>query len=68
MMLLLFFLAQNIDCGNTLEPPRHDVSSEYLQSMFCIKNKKKQSIPLYTPGLIYKIGVQVGISYTNIFS
>ena len=34
------FFAQNLDCGNTLEPPRQDGSSEYLQSMFCNKNKK----------------------------
>ena len=26
--------AQNIDCGYLLEPPRHDNSCEYQQSMF----------------------------------
>ena len=42
-----FFLivAQNIDCGYTLEPPRRGGSNEYPQSMFWIKNKKNR----YTP-------------------
>ena len=26
--------AQNIDCGNSLEPPRRDDSNEYPQSVF----------------------------------
>ena len=32
----LFFhsLTQNIDCGNTLEPPRRDGSNVYPQSKF----------------------------------
>ena len=39
-------LAQNIDCGYTLEPPRRGGgSNEYPQSMFWIKNKKN----IYTP-------------------
>ena len=34
--------AQNIDCENTLEPPRRGGSNEYPQSMFRIKNKKNR--------------------------
>ena len=37
--------AQNIDCGNTLEPPRRGGSNEYPQSAFLSRNKKK-CIPL----------------------
>ena len=34
----IFYISpQNIDCGYTLEPPRH----EYLQSMLLSRNKKK---------------------------
>ena len=31
---IFYFPAQNIDCGNSLEPPRRGGSNEYLQSMF----------------------------------
>ena len=34
-------MAQNIDCGYTLEPPRGG-SNEYQQSMFLSKNKKNR--------------------------
>ena len=51
--------AQNIDCGYG--------SNEYPQSMFWSKNKKK-GIPLHTPVLLYKSGVQGGIHYTDMFS
>ena len=40
-------IAQNIDCGNTLEPPCQDVSNQYTQSMFRIKNKKNRCTPVY---------------------
>ena len=38
----MFFenLAQNIDCGYTLEPPRRGGSNKYPQSMFWTENKK----------------------------
>ena len=39
--IFLFFFAQNIDCGYTLEPPHWGGSNEYPQSMFWSKNKKK---------------------------
>ena len=34
-------IAQNIDCGYSLEPPRQGGSNEYPQSMFFNRNKKK---------------------------
>ena len=33
--------AQNIDCENSLEPPRRGGSNEQPQSMFLSRNKKK---------------------------
>ena len=42
-MFLIF--AQNIDCGNTLEPPRRGGSNGYPQSMFWSKNKKNRHTP-----------------------
>ena len=64
---IFLILAQNIDCGYTLEPPRRGGSNEYQQSMFWSKNKKI-GIPLHTPVLLYKSGVQGGIHYTDMFS
>ena len=43
---IFHILAQNIDCGYSLEPPRRSGSNEYLQSMFLSRNKKKYWIPL----------------------
>ena len=65
----MFFnvFAQNIHCGYTLEPPRRGGSNEYPQYMFWSKNKKK-GIPLHTPVLLYKRGVQGGIHFTDMFS
>ena len=37
--------AQNIDCGYSLELPQRGGSTEYPQSMFLSRNKKK----IYTP-------------------
>ena len=42
--------AQNIDCGYSLEPPRHP------QSMFLSRNKKNNNYPC-KPVLLYKSGV-----------
>ena len=50
--------AQNIDCENTLEPPRRGGSNEYPQSMFWSKNKRNRYAPAY-PVLLYKI-IKVG--------
>ena len=67
---IFLIFAQNIDCGYTLEPPRRGGSNKYPQSMFWSKNKKNRytSIPLHTPVLLYKSGVQRGIHYTDMFS
>ena len=56
MFDIFLIFAQNIDCVYTLEPPRRGGSNEYPQSMFWSKNKKN-SIPMYTPVLLYKCGV-----------
>ena len=51
---IFLIFAQNIDCGDTLEPPRR-VSNEYPQSMFWSKNKKNRYTPAY-PSFLYKSG------------
>ena len=66
-MFLIF--AQNIDCGYTLEPPR--LSEAVLTSThnLCFGAKiRKIGIPLHTPVLLYKNGVQGGIYHTDTFS
>ena len=45
--------AQNIDCGNSLEPPRRGGSNEYPQIMFLSKNKKHNVYP-WKPQFYYK--------------
>ena len=40
--LFFLILAQNIDCGYTLEPPWRGDSNEYPQSMFCSKILENQ--------------------------
>ena len=42
---LNLIIAQNIDCGYTLEPPQSSSSNEYPQCIFWSKNKKI----MYTP-------------------
>ena len=54
---LVLIFAQNIDCG----------SNEYPQSLFWSKIRKL-GIPLHTPVLLYKSGVQGGIHYTDMYS
>ena len=44
---IFLILAQKIDCGYTLEPPRRGSSNEYPQSMFWSKNKKNRYTPAY---------------------
>ena len=53
---ICLIFAQNIDCGNTLEPPRRGGSNEYPQSMFWSKNKKNRSTPAYPSFAIRKWG------------
>ena len=56
---IFLVFAQNIDCGYALEPPRRGGSNEYPQSMFWSKIRKI-GLPLHTPVLLYKSGVQGG--------
>ena len=45
-ILAIFHIsAQNIDCRNSLEPPRRGGSNEYPQSMFLSRNKKNNVYP-----------------------
>ena len=43
-ILIFYFniIAQNVDCGYTLEPPRRGVSNEYPQSMFGLKKRRRK--------------------------
>ena len=46
-MIYFFIIAQNIDCGYTLDPPRRGGSIDYPQSMFWLKNKKNLHTPVH---------------------
>ena len=66
---IFLIFAQNIDCGYTLEPPR--LAEAVLTSTHnqCFGAKiRKIGIPLHTPVLLYKSGVQGGIHCTDMFS
>ena len=65
-LIFFLFFAQNIDCGYTLELPLRGDSNEYPLSMLGA-NIRKIGIPLHTPVLLYKSGVQGGIHYTDMF-
>ena len=65
---IFLIFAQNIDCGYTLEPPRRGGSNEYPQSTYFGAKIRKIGIPLRTPVLLYKGGVQGGIYITDMFS
>ena len=55
---IFLIFAQNIDCGYTLEPPQPLTSTHNL----CFGAKiRKIGIPLHTPVLLYRSGVQWGI-------
>ena len=54
---IFLIVAENIDCRYTLKPPHLGGSNEYAQSMFWSKNEKI-GIPLHTPVLLYKYGIQ----------
>ena len=49
--------AQNIDCGNTLEPRQRDGSNEYPQYTCWLKIRGKY-IPLYTLITYIKVGLR----------
>ena len=64
--------AQNIDCGYSLEPPRHRLAEAVLTSThnLCFGSKiRKIGKPLQTPVFfLCKSGVYVGIHFTDMFS
>ena len=64
---IFLIFAQNIDCGYTLEPLRRAVLTSTHNLCFGAKIRKI-GIPLHTPVLLYKSGVQRGIHYTDMFS
>ena len=53
---------QNIDCGNSLEPPQRGDSNEYPHSMFLSRNKKNNVYPC-KPQFYY---IKVGFKGVNI--
>ena len=66
---IFLIFAQNIDCGYTLEPPRHAEAVLTSTHYLCFGAKiRKIGIPLHTPVLLYKSRVQGGIHYTDMFS
>ena len=62
---LIFFhiSAQNIDCGNSLEPPRRGGSNEYPQSIFLSRNKKNNVYPCIPQFYYIKVGFK-GVKIT----
>ena len=69
---IFLIFAQNIDCGYKLEPPRRGGTAEAVLTSthnLCFGAKiRKIGIPLLTPVLLCKSGVQGGIHYTDMFS
>ena len=53
---IFLILAQNIDCGYTLEPPQQGGSNEYPQSMFWSTNKKNMYTRVNPTFFYIKVG------------
>ena len=51
-----YISAQNIDCGNSLEPPRRGDSNGYSQSMFVSRKKKNNVYPCKPQFYYIKVG------------
>ena len=74
--IVLFYFAQNIYRGYTLEPPRLGGSNEKPQTMFWIKNKNKRTngpVNAHLRTGIYKIGqghpkVMIYINFVELLS
>ena len=64
---IFLIFAQNIDFGYTLEPLAEAVLTSTHNPCFGAKIRKT-GIPLHTPVLLYKSGVQGGIHFTDMFS
>ena len=54
--------AQNIDCGDSLEPPHRGGSNEYPQSVFWAE-KKKNNVYLCKPQFYF---IKVGFKWVKI--
>ena len=52
-------LAQNIDCGYSLELPQRGGSNGYPQSMFLSRNKKNNAYPCKPQFYYIKVGFKV---------
>ena len=65
---IFLIFAQNIDCGYTLEPPRLKAVLTSTNNLCFGAKIRKIGIPLHTPVLLFKSGVQGGILYTDMFS
>ena len=64
---IFLIFAQTIDCGNMLDRPAEAVLT--ITHNLCFGAKiRKISLPLHTPVLLYKSGVQGGINYTDMLS
>ena len=50
---ILRWRIQNIVCGFSLEPPQRGGSSEYPQTMFLSRNKKKNNVYHFKPQFYY---------------
>ena len=59
---------QNIDCGNSLEPPRRGGSDQYPQSMFLSRNKGNNVHPCKPQFYYVKVGLKGGQNYIGMFS
>ena len=63
---LVLTFAQNLDCGDTLEPPHRCGSVQDPQSVFWSKNKKTR-YTLANPSFVkYKVGFEGGIGGVSI--
>ena len=57
---------QNIDCGNSLEPPRRGGSNKYPQSMFLSRNKKINVYPCKPQFYYIKVGFKGSKLYRHV--
>ena len=59
--------AQNVDYGNSLEPPRRGGSNDYPQSMFLSRNKKNNVYPCKPQFYYIKVGLSGSKLYRYVF-
>ena len=65
--IYFLFLIQNMICGYSPEPPREAVLTSTQNVCFGSK-LRTIGIPQYTPIMLYKSGVYVGIHFMDMFS